>query len=191
MVSALKEANAMRPWRFAVGSVAVLLWANVWYTGATSPVSHAPSTMVELPGEGLNRLADDRDANRSDRAAAVFALFKEHIKPGDGLWQMQRVLRNTDWVDEAKLYYFAIFGGFIPVDCTFEDRTYSLHLFADNEGQSEWVIYFQLAGKSEFGKWYEDGVAFLRGKPGSCGGSVIKEFALCYPNGKTEIHTLR
>lgn len=181
----------MRPWRFAVGSVAVLLWANVWYTGATSPVSPAPTTMVEVPGEGLNRLADDPKAKRSDRAAAVFALFKDHIKPGDGLWQMQRVLRKTGWVGEAKLYYFAILGGYIPVDFNWRDRTYSLHLFADNEGQSDWVIYFQLAGESEWGKWHEDGIDFLRGKPGSSGASVIKEFALRYPNGKTELHTLR
>jgi len=136
--------------------------------------------------EELNRVASDPLAKHADKAAAVFALFKGHIKPGDNLSQVRQVLRNTAWVDEAKLYYFFIIGGYIPVDMNSEDRTYSLHLVADNEGYSEWVIYFQLAGRSEWGKSGEDGLAFLRGNVGSGGASRIKEFTLCYPDGRIE-----
>lgn len=176
----------MRTWISAAGLVAVLLSGC-----AQSPAEcSAPQPSVvaeELPGEKFNRVANDPRADRADRAAAVFNLFKGHIKPGDSLEQVRRVLRNAGWVGEAKLYYFAVLGGWIPVDMNFEDRTYSLHLFADNEGHSEWVIYFQLAGKSEWDKWNDDGLAFLQGKVGSCGPSRIKEFALCYPGGRVEI----
>ncbi|MCI0465000.1 MAG: hypothetical protein L0Z62_49395, partial [Gemmataceae bacterium] len=65
------------------------------------------------------------------------------------------------------------------------DRTYSLHLFADHEGHSDWVIYFQLAGSSAWGKWHEDAFAFLHGKAGSEGETWIKEFTLCYPDGRS------
>jgi hypothetical protein len=176
----------MGRWISAAGLVAVLL-SGCDQSPVEPSVPQPSAAAEELPGDKLNRVANDAKANRADRAAAVFALFKGHIKPGDGLGQVRRVLRSVGWVEEAKLYYFAVLGGWIPVDMNFEDRTYSLHLFADNEGHSEWVIYFQLAGKSEWGKWNEDGLAFLQGKVGSSGASRIKEFALCYPAGRIEV----
>jgi hypothetical protein len=177
---------AMHKWMLTAVFLAVLVCVCVRYTGATAAVPH-PSTAVELPGERFIRVANDPTAKSSDRAAAVFSLFKEYVKPGDGLRQVRRVLRDPAWVGEAKLCYFALLGGWIPVDMNGEDRTYSLHLFADSEGHSEWLIYYQLAGKSDWGQWQEDGFAFLRGKAGSKGESWIKEFALCYPDGRIEV----
>jgi hypothetical protein len=177
---------AMQKSIFAAVFMAVLVCVCARYTGATSSVPR-PSAAVELPGERFIRVANDPAAKRSDRAAAVFALFKQYVKPGDGLRQVRRLLRNPGWLGEAKLCYFAILGGWIPVDINGEDRTYSLHLFADSEGHSEWVIYFQLAGKSEWGQWNEDGFAFLRGNAGSKGESWVREFALCYPDGTIEV----
>src|SRR5262249_5255891 len=161
---------------FATGLVAVLLSACGQPTGVSS-VPQPPADAGEPPGEQLNRVAADPQAKRADRAAAVFALFKQHIKPGDSLRQVRHVLGSAAWVGEARLYYFLVLGGWIPVDMNFEDRTYSLHLFADKEGHSEWVIYFQLAGGSDGCKWREDGLAFLQGKAGTRGESHLKEFA--------------
>lgn len=176
----------MRRWISAAGLATVLL-SGCHQSHVESSVTQPSAAAEGLPGDKLNRVACDPKANRAERAAAVFALFKGHIKPGDDLAHVRRVLQSAGWAKEAKLYYFAILGGWIPVDMNFEDRTYSLHLFADNEGHSEWVVYFQLAGKSEWGKQNEDGLAFLQGKAGSSGPSRLKEFALCYPDGRIEI----
>ena len=177
----------MRRWIFASGLVGVLMCAEDRYAEVKSSVPPPAAVKVELPSERLNRLANDPTVRRPDRAAAIFALFKQHIKPGDSLRQVRRVLRNSSWVEEAKLYYFAFLCGWIPVDINLEDRTYSLHLFADRLGHSEWVIYFQLEGGSDWGKWNEDGIAFLQGKAGARGESKIKEFALCYPDGTIDV----
>ncbi len=174
----------MRKWMLATGLFAILVYVGNQYTRA-KPSDQSPFTAtVELPEEKLNRVANDSTVNRAERAAAVFALFQQFIKPGDSLRQVRSVLRNTAWVGEAHLSYFLMLSGWIPVDMNFKDRTYCLQLFADNQGNSEWVIYFQLAGDSEFNKWDEDGIAFLCGKVGSKGESRIKEFALCYPKGE-------
>ena len=156
----------------------------------TGTISSLPSsTATKLPREELNRIADDPTATRDERAAAVFALFKRHIKPGDNAGQVRRVMGEAKWVDEAKIYPFTggAFGGHIPVELNFEDETYSLHLFPDTEGISNWVIYFVLAGRSESTKCIEDAFAFLRAGAGSKGEGRLKEFALCYPDGETDI----
>jgi hypothetical protein len=182
----------MLRWMFASAIGAALLCDGdrPTVTNLSTP-EDSIAVVLEQSVDKLNRVANDTTAKRSDRAAAVFALFKQHLKPGDSLQRVRLVLRNTDWVEHSKLYYFAFLSGFIPIDMNFDDRTYSLHLFADEKGSSEWVVYFQLAGKSEWGKCAEDGIAFLHGKTGSQGESRIKEFTLCYPGGSCEIFSPR
>ena len=75
----------------------------------------------------LRQLANDPKGKRSDRARAVCALFREYIKPGDGLQEVRRALGDAAWLEEARLSYFAYVSGSIPIDFKFEDRTYSLH----------------------------------------------------------------
>lgn len=184
-----EEGNVVRAWVLVAGPLAALACCVDRPGDATHGRSGAPATRT--PTElgkirALNRLANDRRAARADRAKAVFALFKHHLQPGDGLQRVRDVLRDPGWVRESKLYYFAILAGWIPVDLNDNDRTYSLHLFPDAEGHSDWVIYLQLAGQSEFGQWDEDGVAFLQGKVGSRGESRLKEYALDYPDGRFE-----
>src|SRR5437870_4920861 len=96
---------------FAVGLVAVMLCAGGWYARAKPLVLQSPASKAEPPEESLNRTASDPTAKRSDRAAAVFALFKQHIKPGTSPRQMKELLRDNGWIDEAKVYYIAILGG--------------------------------------------------------------------------------
>jgi hypothetical protein len=184
-----EERKVIRAWVLVAGPLAALACCVDEPADATprrsgAPVATTPRELGQI--RTLNRLANDRRAPRGKRAAAVFALFKHHLQPGDGLRRVPAVLTDTAWLREAKLYYFLLLGGWVPVDWNFDDRTYSLQLFPDAEGHSDWVIYLQLAGQSEFGRWDDDGAAFLRGKAGSRGESRIKEYALCYPNGRTE-----
>ena len=175
----------MGRWGNTLAFVAVFMSICGWWTAARSSVPQPFSAAEELPGANFIRLANDPTAKRSDRAAAVFALFRQYVKPGHSLRQVHKILRDTAWVKEAKLQFYWL-ADYLPVDCNFEDRSYALRLFADNQGQSDWVIYFQLAGKSEEGKWVDDGVAFLCGKAGSKGESWLKEFVLYSPDGKIE-----
>jgi hypothetical protein len=181
-----REASMTRSCGFACGLLAIASWFAVPTVGGHSCASPAAESALELPGEKFNRLANNPTVKRDERAGAVFALFKQHFKQGGSPRQLRRLLRDANWVKHAELHYFGILMGFVPVDCNFKDRTYSLLLFADKHGDSDWVIFFQLEGDSAWGKWHEDGLAFLHGEQGSHGESRIKEIALCYPDGNCE-----
>ena len=157
--------------------------------GQDSSVHEVAATSAEDcrdPIERLNYAANNEGLNKCARAEAVFSLFRHFLKPGDRADRVRSILRNTNWLEEARIVYFCVLGGWIPVAGKPGDRSYALHLFADEEGRSDWVIYFVLTGGSEWNMWHRDVVAFFEGRQGSKGTATLGEFALVHPDGRIE-----
>jgi hypothetical protein len=62
---------------------------------------------------------------------------------------------------------------------------FCLHLFPDEEGWSDWVIYFRLSGGS--GRAADEALKFLRGTKGLQGDPKLLEFALCFPDEESRL----
>jgi hypothetical protein len=136
----------------------------------------------------LNVLANNDTTDRAERARAVFTLFANYVKPGDAPAKVHGILTDARWLEHANLYGVYALDGWIPVETSFEDTVFCLHLFADEKGWSNWVIYFRLTGSPHWQK--EDALAFLRGKSVS-GSPKIVEFALCFPGRRIERFSAR
>jgi hypothetical protein len=137
----------------------------------------------------LRRVADDPRANRSDRAAAVFALFGDHLAPPCQSSTAGRALGEAGWLEAATLDPIQVLAGWIPVEFGFDDSVYCLRLFPRPDGWSEWVIYLGLSGAPDHPE--EVVRAFLRGGTGVPQGTELVEYALCYPSPKGEQHNGR
>lgn len=123
--------------------------------------------------------ANNPTSNQADRARAVFTLLSRHMRPDSSATEVHRVLTDTAWLQETRLYGFRMLAGSIPVEMTFEDTVFCIHLFprdADKQW-SPWVIYFRLSGKLRD----EDALAFLRGER-TMESTRLIEFALCFPH---------
>jgi hypothetical protein len=136
--------------------------------------------------QSLNDRANDKSLLREDRAKAIFALFANHIKVGDGPSEIHRALIKTDWMRDAILDNVGCIGGWIPIELDhLDDSIYWVRLFPDKKRWSEWVIYFRLSGLPiRYGRPEEsakDGREFLRGSTGLQGNPKLMEFALCGP----------
>src|SRR5262249_38305267 len=109
----------------------------------------------------LQRIANDDTAAREKRSEAIFSLFANNVKPPRSAEKVANTLRSEKWLIDANLYGVYILAGMIPVEWTFEDTVFCLHLFPDKKGWSDWVIYFRLSGGS--GRSAEQARAFLQG----------------------------
>ena len=128
----------------------------------------------------LNVRANNPTNSQAGRALAVFTLFRHHIRPGASAPEVHRVLTDTRWLQRTDLYGVYALRGKIPVQMTFEDTVFVIHLFREtDENRSPWHIYFRLAGEN---LREEDALAFLRGDPTTAGNRKLLEFALCFPH---------
>jgi hypothetical protein len=126
----------------------------------------------------LRKAAEDPRADRAARAAAVFALFANHLKPPCGAAAADEAMAGAKWLDDANVQHVVVLAGLVPVEFGGGGTVYSLHLFPlDEDGGSDWVIYLRLSGSHQFG----DLRAFLRGGKGLQGKPELVQFALCYP----------
>jgi len=142
-------------------------------------------------GESVTSLtarANDAASDRADRARAIFALFAHHIRPESSASEVHRVLTDATWLQDTHLYGVRALGGWVPVEMTFEDTVFCIHLLPveKEKGWSPWVIYFRLSGKLRD----EDALAFLRGESVT-GNPKLVEFALCYPDARDTTHGIR
>jgi RNA polymerase sigma factor (sigma-70 family) len=138
----------------------------------------------ETPPEKLRQLADDTTADRKKRVEAVFSLFANHLRPPKDAAAVHEILGEANWLKDAKLYAIHALGGQIPLEWRQGDSVFVLHLFADRDGHSDQVIYFELSGGT--GRTAEEGLAFLRGGKGLKGDPKLVEFTLCFGDGRFE-----
>lgn len=134
----------------------------------------------------LNILANDEKSTQEVRAKAVFTLFAHHIRPGFSAAQVRAVLTDTNWVSETNLYGVYSLKGKVPVDWTFDNTVFCMHLFPEEMEKrwSPWVIYISLPNSMSEGpmRSQEEALAFLRGDTSLPGDPKLLEFALCFPD---------
>src|SRR5262249_33943240 len=81
-----------------------------------SPAEPASRSVSRLPAADLRNAADDPKVDRADRAAAVFALFANHLKPPCGSATAGAALGDAGWLASANLYEVRTVMGMIPVE---------------------------------------------------------------------------
>lgn len=131
----------------------------------------------------LNQIANDRSADRKRRADAIFTLFAYHLRPSSGR-QVAATLKDVSWLGEVNLYGVYLLHGKVPVEWAETDTVFCLHLFPDESGRSDWVMYLRLGGKS--GRSKEEALAFLKGEPDVRDNPKLVEYAICFPDGRIE-----
>lgn len=171
---------------------AVLL--ALWATGCQLPRSGPWPAVAGLKSQGtpepgpraaLIRTANNPAASRDERAAAVFSLFRGYAKPGSGTEAVRDALEPAEWVREARLDPIVVVGGYVPLRWGIGDRAYCLPLFVDEQGKTDWWIYFALAGPEAYSA--ADGLAFLLGTGDKT--HRLKGFTLCRPDNQYEWFT--
>jgi hypothetical protein len=128
----------------------------------------------------LHQIADDATVEREKRAEAIFSLFANHVKLPQGAAALSEIVKCKNWLNDTNLYGVYMVAGMIPVELTFEDTVFCLHLFPVKKDWSDWVIYFRLSGGS--GRTADEARAFLRGAAELKGDPKLLEFALCFPD---------
>ncbi|HJZ90907.1 MAG TPA: hypothetical protein VKE40_08545, partial [Gemmataceae bacterium] len=146
-----------------------------------SPAEPASRSVSRLPAADLRNAADDPKVDRADRAAAVFALFANHLKPPCGSATAGAALGDAGWLASANLYEVRTVMGMIPVEFGGGATVFCLHVLPIKDGWSDWVIYLRLSGD---GRTTDDARKFLRGGLAFERKPELLEFALCYPSRK-------
>lgn len=161
--------------------------ATLLILAACSTPSPRPQSILPKDDDAaaLNRQANNPANSQAERSRAVFTLFAWHIPPGASAAQVHKVLTDTAWLRETRLFEINWLAGWIPIELNFKDTSFVLHLFPVDAAKesSPWVIYFRLTGKLR----QEDALAFLRGET-VMGNPKLAEFALCFPNSKSPGH---
>jgi uncharacterized protein len=152
-----------------------------------SPPSGRVATFDEIAA--LNELANDRTAPPRQRVEAVLALFVKYVRVGNGANELRRVLRDTAWLDDAKLEHInpQIMEGWIPIGLTSADRTYCVRFFPENREVRQADLWFRLSGRTAAGKEVERGLQFLRGVEEPDCATRIMDFSLSYPSGRLRV----
>jgi hypothetical protein len=140
------------------------------------PVSRSAS---KAPAADLRKVADDTKVARSDRVAAVFALFANYLRPPCSAATAGAALGDAGWLTDASLCAVTKLLGAVPVEFGGEGTVFCLNVLPIKGGRSDWVVYFRLSGA---GRTAADALAFLRGRSDLKGKPELVEFALCYPD---------
>jgi len=142
----------------------------------------------------LNAIANDESAAPDKRCRAVFSLFLQFIKPGSTPSEIHRVLTDTRWLAQTNVEGVYVVAGHIPVDCDFEEETaFVISVLPERVPSSGrppnlgYYIYFTLAGGARRSE--ESAFGILAGRAAPDSKAVLKEFALCYPDGTVECVT--
>ncbi len=139
----------------------------------------------------LNATANDAEQVPDDRCLAVFSLFKDFIKPGSTPREIQAVLTDARWLNQADLRGIYILAGWIPVRTHHRGTEFVIEVLPKIKPSTGrppncgYHIYVALSGvESE-----ESAYAILTGQPTDDAQAVLDEFALCYPDGRIEVYT--
>ena len=139
----------------------------------------------------LNATANDTAATPDERCNAIFSLFRHFIKPGSTAPEIHSVLTDTRWLEQTNIHGIYLLGGMIPVDCDFRHETpFVVSVLPALKPSGGWppnagyCIYFTLGGGASRSR--ESAYAVLTGLQSVDTNAVLKEFALCYPDGTVE-----
>ncbi|HEU6447185.1 MAG TPA: hypothetical protein VFV23_01950 [Verrucomicrobiae bacterium] len=139
----------------------------------------------------LNATANNAKAAPDERCRAIFSLFREFIKPGSTPAEVHKVLADTRWLEQTNILGIYVLGGLIPVKWELgHDTPFVLAVLPRTKpstGQPPnlgYHLYFTLAGEAD--RSSESAFAILTGRQTSDTNAVLKEFALCYPDGMIE-----
>lgn len=148
-------------------------------------------TAREEAATSLNATANDITKSPEERCEAIFALFRDHIKPGSAARDMQAVLTNTNWLERDNLrdvILSSVSTGLTPVRSGRGNAAFVLDVLpvsGPSDGSSpraRYCIYFTLSGKDSHTE--NEAVAFLQGTTPHDQKTFLKEFTLCYPDGR-------
>ena len=139
----------------------------------------------------FNAIANNLAADPDERCRAIFSLFQDFIKPDSVPHDIQAVLTDTRWLDRTNLIGIYVLAGSIPVDLDSLDVTpfviSVLPAVKPPKGRPPnlgYQIYFTLAG--EYCRSEKSAFAIITGKQTWDEKAVLKQFALCYPDGTIE-----
>jgi hypothetical protein len=142
----------------------------------------------------LNTTANDQSADPDKRCRAVFSLFEQFINPGSTPSDIHEALTDTRWLAQTNVHGVYFLSGWIPVDAKFgEDTAFVISImpqFKPSSGRPPnlgYHIYFTLAGSSSRSE--QSAFDILSGQQTWDAKAVLKEFALCYPDGTIRIIT--
>ena len=128
-------------------------------------------------------IASDSNNKRDTRCSSVFALFENFIRSGCDAKNMAHTLGEATWFHGADLRRAGGVGGQLPIYNGGEDEdVFWLSVLPDEQGQSDWHIFFTLSRPSKHVVDDEDAQRFIRGTlPNEK--IRLREFVLCYPDG--------
>jgi hypothetical protein len=145
-----------------------------------------------------NELASDPSQDRRSRALSIYYLFRIHIRPGFKSADCRRIMGQAKWLDEVNIQPVRAMGSYLPVDRPAGCSAFSMAVFPDRKGWSDWFIYFTLSGlePKQPRPWEECRKKALDFLKGDLPDTRVRlhEFALCYPReerDKTEKFTGR
>lgn len=166
-----------------VGLVAVLA-CGCAHSPQRASIQHTESVAA------LNATANDAAAAPDQRCRAVFSLFQHYIKPGSTPSEIHEVLTDTRWLVRTNIHGFYTLLGWIPVECKFGDTAFVVSVLPQIKPSTGrppnlgYCIYFTLAGGDSRSE--ESAFAILTGRQSSDSKAILREFALCYPDGMIE-----
>ena len=146
--------------------------------------------MTSEPGRSesirvLNDAANDQSKDRSYRSETVFFIFRCHVRPGFTSSACRKIMEHAKWLDEVRIEPVRSQGGGIPVDWPPGSSLFSMAVLPDENGRSDWQIYFTLTGlePNHPMSWQECRKAALEFFKGALPGSRVRlhEFALYSP----------
>lgn len=169
--------------------------AMVGFAAGLSIQSRGESAVAEelrLPsGQGiaaLNRIANDTNRLRADRAEAIAKLFTHYVRPGHTPKDMATFLKQPAWLDGAVLTEVYGVGGVVRVlgGCGVfkQDKAFRLGLY-HREGESvSWAVEFRLKGVQPGGNPPTTAqiIDFFRGSDVLCQEPALTELAVYSPD---------
>jgi hypothetical protein len=139
----------------------------------------------------LNAIANDIGADPDERCSAIFSLFRHFIKPGSTPHEIQAVLTDTRWLEQTNVHGVYLLAGWIPVQWEFgRDTPFVVFVLPASKPSSGrpptlgYHVYFALAGGASRSE--ESAFGILTGQQTWDRKAILKEFALCYPDGTIE-----
>jgi len=133
----------------------------------------------------FNEKANDPSVDRATRADVVFLLFSRYIRPGFTSADCRHVMGQSKWLDAMVVKIVGGVGGQIPVDWPMGSTLFSMAVFPDTNGYSDWYIWFTLSGLEISGvPWVERTKKAREFFKGDLAGRRVRlhEFALVSPS---------
>ena len=176
----------MSIWRTSICAFLVFLLASGCANHSVQTKISGTQTIATL-----NAKANNIDAASDERCKAIFTLIEQFMKPGSSPQEIQSVLTDTRWLEQTNVHGIYTVAGWIPVDWKVGHDTpfvlFVLPVVNPSSGRPpslDYHVYFTLTGGGSRSE--ESAYDILTGRQSSERNALLKEFALCYPDGTIE-----